>query len=127
MIKRLNDSKLRGSLRHQIRVATRQLADDRQAVRLHCAALGERLQAGLSSPDMLLLAAGTGFVIGEFTGRADSAQDSMGPRASRRASMAGAGKALRFALKMYGFAHAATTAMGAEPHPLQNQTSSPSA
>ena len=127
MIKRLKDSKSRGSLRHQIRLAARQLADDRQAVNLHWAALGERLQAGLTSPDMLLFAAGTGFVIAEFTDRADSSRDSKGPRTSRRATIAGAGKALRRAIEMYGFAHAATTAMGAEPHHLHKRTHLPSA
>jgi len=120
--RRQNDSQSRGSLRHQIRSAASQLADDRQAVNVHRAALGERLQAGLSSPNMLLFAAGTGFVIAEFTGRADSSRDSKGTRASRRASIAGAGKALRRALEMYGFAHAATTAMGAEPHHLRKRT-----
>lgn len=126
-MRRLNNTEMRGSLRHQIRSAARQLADDRQAVNLQRAALGERLQAGLTSPDMLLFAAATGFVIAEFTGRAGSAQDSKDPRGSRRASIAGAGKALRRALEMYGFAHAATTAMGAEPQYLRKRTHLPSA
>lgn len=123
MNKRINDRKVRGSLRRQIRSAARQLADDRQAIRLHRVALGERLQAALTSPGMLLLAGSAGFVIADVTGRADSAQDSKDPGgSSRRPSMSGARRALRLALEMYSFAHAATTAIGAEPHPLPDRT-----
>lgn len=126
MIQPLNDKKARGSLRHQIRAAARQLAVHRQAVTMRRAALGERLRAGLTSPGMLLLAGGTGFVIAEFTGRAGSARDSKGARESRPALTAGARKALSFALEMYGFAQAAATAMSAEPHRPQNRTYLPS-
>jgi hypothetical protein len=119
VIARLNNGKMRGSLRHQIRTAARQLAERRQAVRLRRAALGERLHASLTSPGMLLFAGSTGFVIAEFTGRTGRARDSKNPRGSRRPSMARAGTALRFALKMFTLAHAATTAMAA-PGEIQN-------
>lgn len=127
MIKGLNDSKSRGSLRHQIRSAARQVAEHRQAVSVHRAALGERLHEGLTSTSTLLFAAGTGFVIGEFTGRAECVRDSNGQRVSRRPSMAGARKALRFALEMFGFAYQASRVVGAEPHHRPNRTSLPSA
>jgi hypothetical protein len=119
VIARLKNGKMRGSLRHQIRAAARQLAERRQAVRLRRAALGERLHASLTSPGMLLFAGSTGFVIAEFTGRTGHARDSKAPRRSRRLSMAGARTALRFALEMFTLAHAVTTAM-ASPHEIQN-------
>lgn len=121
VIERLNDRKSRGSLRHQVQAAARELAGHKQAVRLRRAALAERLRAGLTSPSMLLFAASTGFVFAEFTGRGGSAQDWKSPRESRHPSMAGLSQALGFALEMYGFAHAATRAIGAEPHHPRSQ------
>lgn len=127
MTQRQNDSQLRGSLRHQIRLAATQLAEHRQGVNLRRAALGERLRAGLTSPGMLLLAGGTGFIIAEFTGRADSERQSSQPSASRRPLLAGARTALRFALQVYSFAHAVSRAVDAEPYTPHYQTELPSA
>ena len=115
-----NKLQFRGTLRHQIRVAVGQVAEHRQAVRLRRAALGERLHASLTSPDMLLFAAGTGFVIGEFAGRAGPARDSEHPRKPRQRPLARAEAALRFAFKIFTLAHAANTAMAAGQHEIHN-------
>jgi hypothetical protein len=116
---RLSKVPIRGTLRHQIRAAAVQLVERRQAVRLRRAALGERLHASLTSPDMLLFAAGTGFVIGEFTGQAGPVPDAKDPQQSGRRSMARVKAALRFAFEMFTLAHAATAAM-AVPRKGQN-------
>lgn len=118
MITRQNNRQTRGSLRHQIRVAARQLAERRQAVRLRRTALGERLQASLTSPRMLLFAAGTGFIIAELTRQAGPARDSKNPQKSSRWPMARAEAALRLVLEMFTLAHAATTAI-AGPDEIQ--------
>lgn len=120
MTTRLNKVQMRGSLRHQIQAAAGQLAERRQAVRLRRAALGEHLHASLTSPDMLLFAAGTGFVIAEFTGQAGPARDSKHPQKPKQRPLARAEAAFRFAFKMFTLAHAATAAM-AVPREIQNE------
>lgn len=104
-----------GTLRREIRVAAEQVAERRQALKFRRAALGERLHASLSSPDMLLFAVGTGFAIGEFTGRARPARDSKNERKSRKRPLARAEAALRFAFKVFTLTHAATAAMAGPP------------
>lgn len=101
---------MQGSLHHQIKVAAGQVAEHHQAVSLRSAALGERLHASLGSPGMLLFAAGTGFVIAEFTPQAGAAEDSKNQQTSSRRPMARRViAALGFAFRMSTLAHAATT------------------
>jgi hypothetical protein len=117
----LNNDLMRGSLHHQIRVAAGQVAEHRKAVRFRSAALGERLHASLTSPDMLLFAFGTGFVIAEFTPQAGPARDSKNLEKSNRRPLARrVEQTLRLALKMYTLAHAANTALAAGPHEILN-------
>ncbi|HSM68437.1 MAG TPA: hypothetical protein VK830_01895 [Xanthomonadales bacterium] len=115
----LDKLRIPGTLSHQVRVAARQAAERRRAVRLRRAALGEHLHETLTSPDMLLFAAGTGFVIGEFAGRPGPARDSKQPPKPRQRPMARAEAALRFAFKIFTLAHAATTVM-AGPREIPN-------
>lgn len=115
----LKNGPKRGSLRHQIRGAAGQVAEHKQAVRLRRAALGKRLHAVVTSPDMLFFVAGTGFVIGELTHRAGTAEDSANPQKSGGRSMASRVKmVLLFALRMSTLARAASTA-GVGPDEIQ--------
>lgn len=119
MSKRLNDSKSRGSLRQQIRSAAKQVAEHRRGVSLHRAALGARFREKLTSPYTLLFAAGTGFVIAEFTSQAGPERDSKNPQESSRRSKGRAKAVLMFAFRMFTLARAATSAMPG-PHEIQS-------
>lgn len=118
MSRDVNDSKSRGSLGQQIRLAAKQVAEHRQAASFHRAALGERIHERLTAPSTLLFAAGTGFVIGELTSQPAPERDSENSQESGRRPKGRAKAVFMFALRMFTLARAASSAMPG-PHEVQ--------
>jgi hypothetical protein len=77
------DSPIPASLDRRIREAEQRLAGRQRSTGVHAAAVGRNLREGLSSPITLLIAAGTGFALGQFSKRkrAEARADSDPPRA----------------------------------------------
>jgi hypothetical protein len=73
------------SLDRRIRETEQRLADRQRSAGVHAAALDRTLREGLSSPITLLIAAGAGFALGQFSRRrrARACPDGEPPRAGR--------------------------------------------
>jgi hypothetical protein len=71
------------SLTVQIRLAEQQVRDRRRLVGVRATVLGQNMRSKLTSPAVLLLAGGVGFVAGHFTKRkASKASNTKRPRGS---------------------------------------------
>jgi hypothetical protein len=79
------DPPIPASLDRRIRQAEQRLADRQRSTGVHAAALGRTLRGALSSPVTLLIAAGAGFALGQFSKRrgARACPDGDPPRAGR--------------------------------------------